>query len=355
MELVPGESLAERLARGPVPPDEAIELVRQAALGLREAHRQGFTHRDVKPSNLMVDHEGRVKVVDFGLVKGGGETAAPGQVDQTGVVGTPLYMAPEQAAGAPIDARADIYALGATLHHLVSGRPPFESDSVDALATLHRSGPRPRLEASGRRGRALSAVDATIARMMAKRPQDRFGSYDELLGELDRISPRRTRPAGLWVRTFAMGIDLILMTMLIIPLELIAMQFDRAIDDNLAFVLGGVLAALSMSRWGVTPGRALLDIEVVTVEGLRRPPLRVALLRYAVEVGPLAVAVLIAMVGELIDMRFVDDAVVGILSVGGILWGIGGLIWASLRTPDKRAPWDRVAGTMVRYRAGNPA
>src|SRR5688500_14131131 len=172
MELVEGETLAERIARGPMDAADAVELVRQAALGLREAQKQGFTHRDVKPSNLMVDRDGRVRVVDFGLVTRGEGGAT--SVEQTGMVGTPLYMAPEQAAGDPIDARADIYALGATLHHLVSGKPPFAGDTVVDLASRHANDPRPKLTVPGTRARSLSAVDAVIARMMAKRPEDRF-------------------------------------------------------------------------------------------------------------------------------------------------------------------------------------
>jgi hypothetical protein len=358
MELVVGESLAERLARGPVPADEAIELIRQAALGLREAQRHGFTHRDVKPSNLMVDREGRVKVVDFGLVKvtgdrpEGGEARADGP-DRTGVVGTPLYMAPEQAAGDTSDARADIYALGATLHHLVSGRPPFQSDSADELATLHRQEPRPNLAAGGRRGRALSTIDAVIGRMMAKRPEDRFASYDELIGELERVSPARTRPAGFWVRGLAAVIDLTVLALALLPVQIAAAALDREIDDNLVFaVIGPLYYVVGLTRWGATVGRSLLDIEVVAVAPVARPTVRQAVIRHVVEYAPLDGALVAAAIAAVASAaQPIAGGATAVLGIGGVVWLAAAMAWASVRAPDKRAPWDRAAGTMVRYRA----
>ena len=130
MEYVVGKTLAERLADGPLAADDALDVIRAAVLGLREAQRSGFTHRDVKPSNLMVDAHGIVKVLDFGLAAGIPDDVGNGPVEQTSIAGTPLYMAPEQARGEAIDLRADIYALGATLYHLVAGKPPFQADTI---------------------------------------------------------------------------------------------------------------------------------------------------------------------------------------------------------------------------------
>src|SRR5262249_53774385 len=163
----------ERLERKvKIPVGDAVELCRMAAEGLAEAQRHGFTHRDIKPSNLLVDRHGVVKVADFGLVKDAargdvGETAQSGQI-----VGTPLYMAPEQAGGDPADHRADIYALGVTLHPLVAGKPPFAGATPLAVVSKHLSDPRPRLNRE-------VLVDALCDRMMAKRPDDRPATYDE--------------------------------------------------------------------------------------------------------------------------------------------------------------------------------
>ena len=343
MELVDGESLAERIARGPLPAAEAVEIVRQAALGLRAAAAHGFTHRDVKPSNLMVDRAGMVKVVDFGLVAQAG-------AEEGGVVGTPLYMAPEQAAGEATDARADIYALGATLHHLVAGRPPFEGDTALALATRHRDEARPRLVATGRRGRAMSAVDQVVARMMAKRADERFASYDALVAELERISPARTRPGGLWVRAIAAFIDMMVLVVALAPVHLLLDVWDREVPGELALALAGPLyTAVGLSRWGTTVGRWLLDLEVVTVGTLARPSVARALARHLVEYGPLSAAIVLGIAqretpGETVDF------LAAMLALAGIIWGVGGLARAAIVTPDKRTVWDRVAGTMVRYR-----
>ena len=163
-------------------------MIRAAVLGLREAQRSGFTHRDVKPSNLMIDGHGVVKVLDFGLAAGDPDATSEGPVAQTSLAGTPLYMAPEQARGEAIDLRADIYALGATLYHLVSGTPPFQAETVAALATMHASAPRPPLPRGANPRTAIAAIDGLIAKMMAPRIEDRFASYDELLRALELLS-----------------------------------------------------------------------------------------------------------------------------------------------------------------------
>src|SRR5690242_2662949 len=174
MEFVAGETVADRIARGPLNPEDALAIVRSAALGLREAQRSGITHRDVKPSNLMIDGHGMVKVLDFGLAAGSPGALGDGPVAQTSLAGTPLYMAPEQARGEPVDFRADIYALGATLYHLVSGKPPFQAASVAELQTLHESAERPLLPRKSQARMHINALDALIAKMMAPRPEDRF-------------------------------------------------------------------------------------------------------------------------------------------------------------------------------------
>src|SRR6185295_5847586 len=135
-------------------------------------------HRDIKPSNLMIDGHGMVKVLDFGLAAGALGELSHGPVAQTSLAGTPLYMAPEQARGAPLDFRADIYALGATLHHLVTGKPPFVAGSAAEILSMQQTQARPRLAAPGRPPRVLSAVDAVCARMMSREPSQRFASYD---------------------------------------------------------------------------------------------------------------------------------------------------------------------------------
>ena len=180
MELVEGESLQQRIDRtGPLALREAVELARMAAAGLAEAQKYGFTHRDVKPSNLLLDKHGVLKVADFGLV----DTTARDDGDERSgaIVGTPRYMAPEQARGEPVDFRADMYALGVTLHHLVDGAPPFAGETTTALLAQHAAETRPRFARQ-----ASSALEALCDRLMAKQPAERFGSYEELLASLER-------------------------------------------------------------------------------------------------------------------------------------------------------------------------
>src|SRR5262249_55946533 len=148
---------------------DAVEIVAQAAKGLRAAEEQGFTHRDIKPSNLLVGKNGIVKLVDFGLVKSAGKT----DVEETRgevILGTPLCIAPEQARGDAVDFRTDVYALGATLHHLVTGAPPYSGETPLALVSKHLADPRPPVVA----GRRDTLLDTVLDRMMAKRPEDRY-------------------------------------------------------------------------------------------------------------------------------------------------------------------------------------
>jgi Tol biopolymer transport system component len=153
MELVEGEDLAERLKRGAIPVDEALEIARQIAEALEEAHERGIVHRDLKPANVKVTPGGRVKVLDFGLAKAYAGEAAPGSGPdlsqsptlahsgtQAGVIlGTAAYMSPEQARGKPVDKRADIWAFGVLLYEMLTGRQLFAGETVsDVLAAVLR-------------------------------------------------------------------------------------------------------------------------------------------------------------------------------------------------------------------------
>src|SRR5262245_32169494 len=132
MELIDGTPLDKVVReRGRLAPLEVIRLARQAAEGLDAAHRAGIVHRDVKPSNLIVDRRGTVKLVDFGIAR---VTDAAAQLTGAmALMGTPSYMAPEQAKGLPVDHRADVYALGLTIYELLAGKPPFSAADPIAL------------------------------------------------------------------------------------------------------------------------------------------------------------------------------------------------------------------------------
>src|SRR6516225_10265231 len=147
-ELLDGQTLRERLKEGPLPVRHAVEYARQLTCGLVAAHAKGIVHRDLKPDNVFVTRDGRVKILDFGLAKtgpvatGGADvTRAPQTVDGT-VLGTVGYMAPEQLRGGPIDARADIFAVGVIVHELITGQTPFRrSSAADTMTAVLREDP----------------------------------------------------------------------------------------------------------------------------------------------------------------------------------------------------------------------
>ncbi|MBS1119237.1 MAG: pknB 10 [Deltaproteobacteria bacterium] len=357
MELVTGKTLAERIADGPLSVDAALAAIRAAALGVREAQRSGFTHRDLKPSNLMIDGHGEIKVLDFGLVAGAPEGVTAGPVAQTSLAGTPLYMAPEQARGEPIDFRADIYALGATLFHLVSGRPPFQADSVAELVTLHATAARPTLPRRGQPRTQIGAIDSLCAKMMASRPEDRFASYDELLRAIELASAVHTQPAGFWARSVATAIDFgfvaVVLGIVFALAGFVAGLFAGSLTITMDFtsLLPAFAAyqAIALSRWGRTFGKALLELEVVDVATSARPSFLRATYRALAMYGPPWLALWINDPAAGTGLRITND-VGGLLSALVSAIGILMLLYASARVAGKRALWDGIAGTMVRYR-----
>jgi uncharacterized RDD family membrane protein YckC len=354
MEYVEGETLAQRLERGPLPPDEAVELTRMAALGLRAADEAGFTHRDIKPSNLMIDRHGMLKVMDFGLV-----SSSPGDVVEvdgapvaaSALVGTPLYMAPEQGRGEAVDRRADIYALGATLHHMIGGAPPFTGDSAAQLLSRHETAVRPRLtETTGKVRRSATLADDVIARMMAKRAADRFQSYDELVDALDRASTRRTRPAGMSVRGVAAFADLMFSLLIVSPLIVLLPGFQENLWVLMVWLL---LYPYALSRWGTTPGRALLDLEVISERSNGRRDGRVGFLqavqRFLAEYGVFVAGAGITDLGRVVGNEWIKDGAAVPAILGAIYMGTTVLVTAT-RSIDKRTLWDQASDTRTCYR-----
>jgi serine/threonine protein kinase len=179
MEFVEGESLRSVLKRfGSLTRRKGIDIALQLCSGLKEAHAQGIVHRDLKPENVMIDTRGNVKVMDFGIARSM-ETLT---LTTGGLIGTPAYMAPEQAAGKPVDHRADIYALGLMLYEMFTGTQAFRGDNAVAVALKHiNEAPRPprELEPS-----ISPASEKAILRCLEKDPNNRFQSIAELETEL---------------------------------------------------------------------------------------------------------------------------------------------------------------------------
>lgn len=192
MELLEGEDLQHLLNRTPggLSPERVREFGTQIASALAEAHSRGIVHRDVKPANVILMPDGELKICDFGVAR---FTDHSGSLTQ-GMIGTPLYMAPEQFGNETVDGRADLYSLGCLLYALAAGRPPFEPGSLPALLYQHMStAPQPLTEIHPGFPADLAAL---IMRCLAKNPEDRPRSARELAEALPRTGMPGTLPSG---------------------------------------------------------------------------------------------------------------------------------------------------------------
>jgi serine/threonine protein kinase/formylglycine-generating enzyme required for sulfatase activity len=186
MEFVEGRSVGSLLElEGALPEATALEIVLQVARGLQYAYERELIHRDIKPDNIMLTPEGHAKLADFGLARSVAADAT--QLTAAGqIMGTPYYLAPEQARGETVDIRSDIYSLGATLYHMVTGHTPFEAPSAIALITKCLTEVPPL--ANEKNANVSEALSKIIAKMMAKEVSERYQTPSELIGALEPIA-----------------------------------------------------------------------------------------------------------------------------------------------------------------------
>jgi hypothetical protein len=186
MQLVEGTDLEKILRKkGKLPVDDALSVGKKIASALAAAHRMGIVHRDIKPANVMITRQGRVMVGDFGLARPveGGETITTAGL----VMGTPHFLSPEQARGEKVDGRSDLYSLGATLYALIGGRYPFSGASPMSIAVKHAT-PTEKPDPLRKVDPGVPAeVEALVERLMAKRPEERFQTAEEVVTAIDRI------------------------------------------------------------------------------------------------------------------------------------------------------------------------
>ncbi len=189
MAYYEGESLKDRIARGPLNAEEAVDIALQIARGLAKAHEHGILHRDIKPANIMLTKDGVAKIVDFGLAKLGGVT----KITRTGsTLGTALYMSPEQARGDELDQRADLWSLGVTLYEMLTGTTPFRGEHEAAImySVLNEEPQGLRKGIPG----ISPDIEAILARALSKNADSRYQSATEMIADLERLT--LSRPSG---------------------------------------------------------------------------------------------------------------------------------------------------------------
>ena len=198
MELIEGESLAQRVEKGPIPLDQALKIATQIADALDRAHRAGVTHRDVKPQNIMLTRDG-VKVLDFGLAKSqakpgpAGETLTAVLTTEGAIIGTPQYMAPEQFAGKEADARSDIWAFGAVLYEMITGRKAFHGSNYQSLVgAILAMDPAP----MAMQPFTPAWLERLVRRCLQKDTDDRYQAMRDLVIDLKSPPEPETSPAA---------------------------------------------------------------------------------------------------------------------------------------------------------------
>ncbi len=318
MEFVEGRNLEEVLRdEGRLPPSRAFDLMVATARGLAAAAKRGLIHRDVKPTNLLLDGQGRLKLVDFGLAR---TVDSESRLTVTGaVIGTPYYLSPEQGLGKPVDMRSDIYSLGATFYHLLCGSVPFEAESPVAIIMRHvNQPPDPLTKRSKHVPEPLARI---VMRCMAKDPVRRYQDYDELIADLEAaragkpiVAPpesasivgtapsfvvdlddaaRVLRSAGRRRRVFAFAIDFAVAAIAGVTAgkaAVFASDLPTWLDVATATMLGTVFYfVLAESFAGRTLGRRMFRMRVARDDGT--PPGVLRNLIRALHAVPLGIAI----------------------------------------------------------------
>jgi serine/threonine protein kinase/Tol biopolymer transport system component len=189
MAFIDGDRVADRVAKGPLKLADALDIAIQTVQGLHAAHEKGIVHRDIKSSNLMVNRQGQVKIMDFGIAQLADHTRL---TQSTNILGTPAYLSPEQAQRQPTDRRSDIWSLGVVLYELTVGRLPFEG--VNAQAVLHSIIHEAHEPVTALRVGIPTELDRILSKALAKNPDERYQHIDELLVDLRSLAKHTQSP-----------------------------------------------------------------------------------------------------------------------------------------------------------------
>lgn len=243
-EFVPGATLGQILQQqGPLPSRLIVQIMAQVAGALVRAAESGVVHRDIKPDNVMFSAEGEVKVTDFGLARDFTRQSDLTQIGMT--MGTPLYMSPEQVEGGRLDARSDLYSLGATAYHLLSGEPPFTAETALGVAVKHLREPhRPTIEAAPD---AESELCEIIDRLLEKSPERRFSAPKDLVRRLKELpwAWDESDVDDAWTKLRASLADAVPRMNLAATQQLQAAMNSRRGRWRWRFVVGGLLTAVA--------------------------------------------------------------------------------------------------------------
>jgi eukaryotic-like serine/threonine-protein kinase len=293
MELMPGKTLADVVREhGHLPPREAVDKILDVIDGLREAHRHGVVHRDVKPSNCFLEADGRVKVGDFGLSK---SLSGDSRLTVSGsFLGTPLFASPEQVRGEALGPQSDVYSVAATLYCLLTGRAPFEGG--DAASTLARIAADPAPSMRTLRPELPPALDRAVLRGLERDRRRRYRDLDEFREALRPFVPGQHDAAGRSMRFASFLVDLVLLKLIgfvfflgILATGQISIDTDPVAVHKQAMRQFAAKTALwlayfvvSESLWACSLGKWLLRLRVVVVPGFDRPGWWRVLLRFSV-------------------------------------------------------------------------
>lgn len=359
MEIAPGGTLQDALnRRGPLPVTEAVDAVLSMIDGLEAALDRGVLHRDIKPSNCFVSPDGTVKVGDFGLSVST-LPSADTFVTQTGkVMGTPAFAPPEQLRGDEVDARSDIYAVGATLFTLLTARAPFEGDNaVQVVANVIDTPPA---AASRFREDLPAGLEHVIARCLAKEPAGRYAGYSALRDALLPFSSVVPEPATQAQRTAAGWIDYLAgflptyaALMIIVGPEAL---FIRPLYEHtfvawryhlLVFAVGFLYFAVTEGIWGAGFGKWIMNLRVVRRDG-RAPGVGRSLLRIVIPIAVIESVRIPLSIATLPEGEWAPLNVFLFIGLAVFCPWVGALLWIPARRSNGFATvWDLVTGTRV--------
>jgi uncharacterized RDD family membrane protein YckC len=340
MELMTGDTLQDLVEKGgPLAIGDAVSKILDVIEGLREAHRLGLIHRDVKPSNCFLDNEGRVKVGDFGLSK---SQVTSAHLTRTGAfLGTPLYASPEQIKVDALDGRTDVYSTAATLYFLLTGRAPF--DRGDASATMARIVTDPAPSARQSRPEIPAGLDRALRKGLEREVDRRFHDLDEFRAALLPFVPGHVPAAKVSLRIGAYLFDYFLLAVLL--LVVFRFQVPGTVRLEISLFVTLIYFAIGDGIWGGSLGKRLLGLRVVRAGGLEAPGIGRSLLRALVflTLADLAIDIL-----WYVDRGAEEESL--FLELGCLLAEVVGLVVIALpmrRGGDLRGLHDLIAGTRV--------